>query len=164
MIYYVKGNVLEPNCFPAVIVHVCNDADGFGKGVAGAIAAKWPEVKERYHRMKDESMQTLGATSAVRVSTDILVVNMVAQRGYRPTYEDDKKLYLHYPSLALCLERVYRFAAHANSRIRKGLPVVAIHMPRIGCGLGGGDWKAVEQFVLCYSDMYNVDTYVYDLE
>lgn len=32
MIHYVKGSVLEPKCLPAIIVHVCNDADGFGKG------------------------------------------------------------------------------------------------------------------------------------
>ena len=33
-------------------------------------------------------------------------------------------------------------------------------MPRIGCGLAGGNWNEVEQII---KDVASVDVYVYDL-
>jgi len=49
-ISYVVGDVTQPQGEGLKIVaHVCNDANGFGAGVAGAIARRWPEVKGAYH-------------------------------------------------------------------------------------------------------------------
>lgn len=112
--------------------------------------------------MYHTSTQKLGNNSVALVPGDVIVVNMVAQHGYRPTYEDDKKLYLHYPSLSKCLEAIYASAERAVNA-PDGYDVT-IHMPRIGCGFVGGSWEVVEQFVSHYSDMYSRDTYVYDLE
>ena len=41
----------------------------------------------------------------------------------------------------------------------------SIHMPRIGCGLAGGDWKTIENIIQrTFVDIANVDVYVYDLK
>jgi hypothetical protein len=42
--------------------------------------------------------------------------------------------------------------------------VPSIHMPRIGCGLGGGDWSVVEEAILAtLVDIYGLSVTVYDL-
>lgn len=56
--------------------------------------------------------------------------------------------------------------------IRQGLAAVrehaekldaSVHMPRIGCGLAGGDWETVEQLITSELSAYGVDVTVYDL-
>ena len=38
-------------------------------------------------------------------------------------------------------------------------------MPRIGCGLAGGDWKTIENIIQrTFIDIADVDVYVYDLK
>ena len=38
-------------------------------------------------------------------------------------------------------------------------------MPRIGCGLAGGDWKTIEEIIYrTFIDIADVDVYVYDLK
>lgn len=45
MIEYVKGNILEDPTVK-VLMHGCNCSGGFGSGVAGQIAKKYPIIKK----------------------------------------------------------------------------------------------------------------------
>jgi O-acetyl-ADP-ribose deacetylase (regulator of RNase III) len=81
------------------------------------------------------------------VEPGLSVLNMVAQhglafsRGLPP---------IRYDALALCLRHADSFAKRAGA---------SLHMPRIGCGLGGGSWKIVGGLV---ERLTTVDVVVYD--
>ena len=97
-----------------------------------------------------EGMAVLPA--GVQVEADIEVANMIAQRGLRSPGSD--VMPLDYGALGDCLWEVARRAEHHAA---------SVHMPRIGCGLGGGDWGVVEKLIEAELCLY-ADVFVYDLE
>jgi O-acetyl-ADP-ribose deacetylase (regulator of RNase III) len=59
---------------------------------------------------------------------------------------------LQYDALEICLTRVADFAKKYG---------FSVHMPRVGCGLGGGSWSKVEPII--ERALEGVDVTVYDL-
>lgn len=116
-----------------MVIHVCNDAGGWGAGVSGAIGKKWPQARQFY---KSQTEYTLGKNLVVIVG-DVIVVNMIAQRGYA---KKDRPVALDYEALQTCLDDVVDIA-HL-------LGVSLIHMPKIGAGLSGGDWGQIEEMLI----------------
>ncbi len=39
----------------------------------------------------------------------------------------------------------------------------SVHMPRIGAGLAGGDWREIEQIILDELAAHDLDITIYDL-
>ena len=147
---YVVGDATEPQGDGTrLIIHVCNDVGGFGSGFAGAVAKKWPQVREAYrawHARGDNF--ALGMVQLVKLPEGIVVANMIAQHGY--SYADHPAI--QYPALHLCLTKVTRRAKEMRA---------SVHMPRIGCGLAGGTWDKVERIIL--ETMGDLEVTVYDL-
>jgi hypothetical protein len=75
------------------------------------------------------------------------------QDGIRKHGDQPGKVYVRYDHLFVALMKVYNFCK---------LHDYTIHMPRIGCGLGGGNWDEVEKVIGLCLDEYYVRTYVYD--
>jgi O-acetyl-ADP-ribose deacetylase (regulator of RNase III) len=71
----------------------------------------------------------------VQVEPYIWVANMVAQRGTKTGSAGPP---IRYEALAACLRRIGERAAELKA---------SVHMPRIGCGLAGGDWSRVEPII-----------------
>jgi O-acetyl-ADP-ribose deacetylase (regulator of RNase III) len=69
------------------------------------------------------------------VEAYIWVANMVAQRG---TKRGSSGPPIRYGAVGKCLEKVAEKAVELAA---------SVHMPRIGCGLAGGDWSRVEPLV-----------------
>jgi O-acetyl-ADP-ribose deacetylase (regulator of RNase III) len=146
MITYVKGDATDPQGDGRkIIAHVCNDSGGWGSGFVLAVSRRWPEPERVYRRSSPE----LGAVQAVAVEPDTLVVNMVAQHGYATR---ERPVAVDYEALTACLRKVATFCAAIDA---------SVHMPRIGCGLGGGDWSRVETIV--EAELDGLDVRVYDL-
>ncbi len=150
-ISYLKGDVTEPKgSGPRIIAHICNDRGGFGKGVALAIANRWPEAKtyfKRWYASKDEF--ALGKTQIVFVASDLWVCNMVAQHGYK-TASNPHPLQLD--ALRKCLRQL-----HFEAESREAL----ICMPRIGTGLAGSSWDVIEPMLR--ETLGNQEVYIYEL-
>jgi len=147
---YVVGDVIRPRGDGTrILAHVCNDANGYGAGVALAIARRWPEAKSAYHawHAKGENF-ALGMVQLVRLSDGIIVANMIAQHGY--AYAGNPAI--QYPALHMCLSKVAKRAEELGA---------AIHIPRLGCGLAGGTWDKVEPIIM--ETMNDLDVTVYDL-
>jgi O-acetyl-ADP-ribose deacetylase (regulator of RNase III) len=70
----------------------------------------------------------------VSVRDDLTLVSLVAQHGFKPAAGPR----LRYGALSSALEKVAYLA------IQKG---ATVHMPRIGTGEAGGDWKIIEGIV-----------------
>lgn len=163
MIRYVIGDATNPpEATEAgerrVIAHVCNDVGAWGAGFVLALSARWSRPEGLYRSWAATTFGigttgtfALGEVQIVRITDDLFVCNMIAQRGF-PTATD--RCALDYEALAACLDNLSRALR------RSGLPAT-IHMPRIGCGIAGGEWSKVEAIIEDRLSTYDVT--VYDL-
>jgi O-acetyl-ADP-ribose deacetylase (regulator of RNase III) len=162
-IHYVKGDATRPAADPhgSILAHVCNDSGGWGRGFVLAVSKRWPEPEKAYrlwHRLGvlespssgyDDEKFELGGVQYVPVEERaIWVANMIAQHAYG----EDGKPPIRYEALETCLGKVGYEARKTGQ---------GVHMPRIGCGLGGGSWKEVEPVL--ERTMQEVEVYVYDM-
>ena len=136
-IRYVEGDATQPRDEgPNIIVHVCNDVGGWGKGFVLAISRRWPEPEAAYrswYRDREHNDFELGSVQLVAVSDDLYVANLIGQRDIR-TIEGEPPV--RYWAIEAGLADVAEEAQALGA---------SVHMPRIGCGLAGGDWTLVEQ-------------------
>lgn len=166
MINYVTGDATQPQGEGVkLIAHVCNNKGGWGSGFVVALSkrCRYPEDMYRdWYRDGDDrgiSFELGRIQLAPFTSPDVAVINMIAQDGIR--HRADAPPAISYPALRQCMDAlgtgcVSWFEATGN------LP--SVHMPRIGCGLGGGDWSVVEEIILeSLVDIYGLSVTVYDL-
>ncbi|MBN8686420.1 MAG: Appr-1-p processing protein [Chitinophagales bacterium] len=174
-IKYLKGDATKPDDNRTkLIVHICNDVGGWGKGFVLAISKRWkqPETEYRNWYKSKEAEQTdtvqferlenrdrfssekkfeLGNVQFVKATEDIWIANMIAQRDIKP--DKDGVPPIHYSYVAECVERVMQFAKRQNA---------SVHMPRIGCGLAGGQWTEIEEIINVGLIAHEIETTVYD--
>ena len=144
MIEYVKGDATQPIAKPAIIAHICNDVGAFGAGFVLAVSKRWSRPEKVYRTAKT---LTLGHVQFVDVGNGITVANMIAQRGL-----SGPKPWVRYDALETCLKLVFAEAARTKA---------SVHMPRIGCGIGGGSWSEVEPIIDRTCDSVRVVVYDY---
>lgn len=152
-ITYTVGDATVPQGDgPRLVVHVCNDTGAWGAGFVLALSRRWPEPEHRYRQRAAGRGAHLGLVQFVPVEADITVANMVAQHGIRWRHGIPP---IRYDVLRTCLAEVAAWALDP--------PLTPVHMPRIGCGLAGGQWTTVERIIdetLCAA---GVPVTVYDL-
>src|SRR5690606_13629651 len=70
---------------PRVLVHVCNDAGGWGAGFVLAISRRWKSPEREYRRWSKAADGTfaLGEVQFVAVESDMWVANLIGQHGIR---------------------------------------------------------------------------------
>jgi len=158
-ITYVIGDATRPQGQgPRVIVHVCNDLGGWGRGFVLALSHTYPEAERRYRawhaRGEDNGVPfMLGQAQIVPVAPDLWVANVIGQHGVRRT-GSDRPPPVRYEAIRQGLARVASFAlAHEAS----------VHMPRIGTGLAGGEWSEIESIVRDELTQRGVPVTVYNL-
>ena len=153
-ITYLKGDATSPQAKGTkLIVHICNDLGGWGKGFVLAISKRWPEPEKKYrtwHRERAKNNFSLGAVQIVQVQSDIWVANMVGQRGMKTGSNGPP---VRYDAIQKCLSQVAQKAQELNA---------SVHMPRIGCGLAGGKWEKVEPLILQELSAQGISVHVYD--
>ena len=146
MITYIKGDATKPKYSGMkILCHVNNNIGKWGKGFVLAVSNKWPETRKNFLKL---GKWTLGDVQFVHVENDIIVANMVAQDGIGIP----NKRRIDYNALKKCFKIVAEYAKTFDC---------SIHMPRIGCGLGGGKWEDTEDVI--DDTMTGLDIFVYDL-
>ena len=154
-ITYLKGDATCPQAKGAkVICHVCNDIGGWGKGFVLAISKRWKQPEAEYRRWHAAGAAggfALGAVQFVQVQPDTWVANMVGQRGIKRGRSGPP---IRYEAVAECLREVAAKARELGA---------SVHMPRIGCGLAGGEWSRVEPIIVEALCRAGVEVTVYDL-
>ncbi|MFZ5891966.1 MAG: macro domain-containing protein [Myxococcota bacterium] len=155
-ITYLKGDATDPRADGrAIVCHVCNDVGGWGKGFVMAISRRWPQAEAAYrawHAERENNDFRLGSVQLVQVEAERWVANMIAQVGTRTK---DGKPPIRYDAVAACLATL---SAHA---VRLG---ASVHMPRIGCGLAGGQWTEIEPLIEAQLLRHSLRVFVYDFE
>lgn len=149
MISYLMGDATKPNANgPKYIMHICNDIGAWGAGFVLALSKRWKKPEMEYRKLKNSVGYALGDIQIVQVEKDLYVVNMIAQHGLRGTSNKPPVSYEH---LEQCFDKFMQDISSLNE--------VSVHMPKIGCGLGGGSWDIVEEIIDEHLD--GIPVYVY---
>jgi O-acetyl-ADP-ribose deacetylase (regulator of RNase III) len=137
-IHYIDGDATNPIASNhKVIVHVCNDIGLWGAGFVLSLSKKWQEPELAYRQWhKSGSDFCLGNVQFVTVKDDITVANLIGQKGIRRTKSQPPPV--RYEAIEYGLLKVAQFAVSQSA---------SLHMPRIGCGLAGGDWDIIEKII-----------------
>jgi O-acetyl-ADP-ribose deacetylase (regulator of RNase III) len=155
-ITYIKGDATCPQGKGTkLICHICNDLGGWGKGFVLAISRRWdePEAAHRaWHGERSNNDFALGAVQFVQIEPYLWVANMIAQHGMNRGSSGPP---IRYEALAACLQNAAARAAELKA---------SIHMPRIGCGLAGGDWSRIEPLIEEHLCGQGLSVTVYDFE
>jgi O-acetyl-ADP-ribose deacetylase (regulator of RNase III) len=149
-IQYLTGDATHPvGNGNKIIAHVCNDVGKWRKGFVLAISQRWPEPRDEFLLLHSRRALILGMVQLVPVERNISVANMIAQTGIKAVEGVPP---IRYDALRECLKQL-GFQAHQWR--------ASIHMPRIGCGLAGGQWDKVETLIEDW--LPGTQVYVYDL-
>lgn len=151
-INFLKGDATSPAVSGnKIICHVCNDIGGWGRGFVLALSKRWPEPEAEYRTwMTSATPGKLGETQIVKVEDGLYVANMVAQRHVKKI---DGVPPIRYEAVEECLQKVAEKAAELKA---------SVHMPRIGCGLAGGEWDEIEKCITNTLLKKDINVYVYD--
>lgn len=136
---------------PGIIAHGVNCQGAMGSGVARALYQKWPAVKGDY--LKCKGNMALGVMQTVPVEPCLYVANCFTQENYGR----DGRRYASPEAIRKALTKVCEFLSKSTF-----LPE-EIHLPKIGCGLGGLDWEIdVEPVLQELEGMYGMTFVVCD--
>ena len=153
-IHYTRGDATEPIASKNKIVcHICNDAGFWGRGFVLAISSRWPEPEKAFRSWyQDRNMNDygLGNTQFVQVSDDIWIANMIGQSGIQ---KKGNLPPIRYEAVRSALSMVQEKATELKA---------SIHMPRIGCGLAGGNWGRIEPIIKEQLSNHDIRVTVYD--
>lgn len=153
-IRYLTGDATDPQAAGLkMIVHCCNDIGGWGAGFVLAISARWSQPEAEYRawaKLGAAGGFALGEVQFVPVRADIVVANLISQRGIK---RRSKGPPIRYEAIAAGLAKVGDKALELGA---------SVHMPRIGCGLAGGKWERVEPLIERSLSARGVAVTVYD--
>lgn len=153
-IRYIKGDATSPQgSGKKIIAHICNDIGKWGRGFVLAISKKWKEPENEYlwWWFNISGDFEMGEVQFVDVGNDIVVANMIGQKGIK---KEGCNPPIRYGAVDTCLKRVSEKALEINAEV---------HMPRIGCGLAGGKWEEIEPLIKKNLLNKGINVHVYDL-
>lgn len=160
MIVYRNGDIVEAfkNNEIDVLVHGVNCQGKMNSGIAKQIRAEYPKVFTEYsffvtaangfrdcEEHIDES-KLLGKNQLVKIKQSY-IINAFTQSNYG--YNGNK--FCSYDAIDSCMKALL---ITTNDCV--------VGMPKIGAGVGGGDWKVIEAII--NSHFHNRDIFVYTLE
>ena len=153
-IEYIKGDATNPQGVGIkIIVHVCNDIGGWGKGFVMAISKRWKEPEVKYREWnKSGEKYLLGEVQFVKVDSALWVANLIGQ--HKVNKDENGNAPIRYEAVRTGLSKIGVFAKEHDA---------SIHMPRIGCGLAGGTWDKIEPIIMETLTDKNIPVLVYDL-
>lgn len=124
----VKGDLFLTDF--EVIAHGCNCAGGFGAGVAGVIAKKYPHVKREYLKKFYSQGWSPGDVQLVPINNTQVIANCGTQKHYLPRGKD----LFEYEAFREVCKVLKKHCLEKNARLA---------MPKIGAGLAGGSWSKI---------------------
>lgn len=136
MIIYKKGNLLDAfDCGEVnLIAHGCNCFCTMRAGIAYQIKNRYPKVYEAdimHDKKFNNRIDKLGSICIINFG-DKVIANLYTQYHY-----SKNKLCLSYEALDQCFKSLYFM--YGNDKV--------IGIPKIGCGLAGGDWNKVSSII-----------------
>lgn len=154
-ITYTSGDATQPlGGGPRIIVHVCNDVGGWGRGFVVALSQRYAEPERRYRAWaggKEQLPFALGQVQFVSVADQLWVANLIGQHDTRSHAGMPP---VRYEAIRAGLQHVAAFAKTQRA---------SVHMPRIGAGLAGGQWDTISAIIQHELADQGIAVTVYDL-
>ena len=134
------------------IAHGVNCMGVMGAGVAKGIRMKFPKVYAEYvaccDRFKADPKALLGSILMVAEGKKV-IINCFTQVGMGA----DQR-HVDYDAVRACMKEINEAASERSDdmdsiydQIESDDGIVRIAMPKIGAGLGGGDWAIIEKII-----------------
>jgi len=167
-IHYIIGDAtlpIETEAENRLIVHCCNSLGAWGAGFVVPLGKRYPSAKEEYKKFIEENKDKsiLGEVNEVPVGEHLYVENLIGQSFLYK--KPNGEIPCNYIAIETGFLNIITKWFSYNSTIHKDNQNFSIHMPRIGCGLAGGDWQTIEEIIYrTFIDIADVDVYVYDLK
>lgn len=135
----VYGNVLDFT-ENAVMIHGCNCQGVMGSGVALAVREKYPFVYEDYvefcEPFSDNTKDLLGMLQITIVKEgSYMIVNAFTQDLFGSGTRQ-----VNYEAIYRCFERT-------NNLLTTLGDLRTLYFPKIGAGLGGGNWEIIKTII-----------------
>ena len=152
MLVYKIGNVLDAldNGDVDIVAHGVNCMGGFGSGIAGEIAIRYPIVRTHYIQQYFGQMGwQLSQIQFIHIDEDPhgkIIANCATQYAY------GKSSFCHadYKAISSVMQKLYLKCA-SEKRV--------LGIPLIGAGLAGGDWKIIERIISEIFTNYDINVY-----
>lgn len=147
MIKYKVGDLITAaqNGEVNVIAHGCNCFNAMGSGIAPLIAAAFPAAKEADQDTEKGSRSKLGTFSYANMWNPrpgpiglLQIYNLYTQ--YRYGRRADGKINLNYGAFVSSFQSMLKDLESYDG-------VAKIGIPKIGAGLGGGDWDIISDLL-----------------
>lgn len=126
-----------------VIVQQVNAQGVMGSGLAAAIREKYPQVFSVYSAAVTGMPikgALLGEVIRVDITDELTILNIIGQLDYG---QNPDIRYTSYDALDIAFKKIAKM--YRNGQLRGD-----IHVPRIGAGLGNGNWDIIEQIILTH--------------
>jgi len=142
IIQTIKGSVIDLAVMTGefdLLLHGCNCFNTMGSGVARAIADKWPGVVEADNRTDKGDVYKLGSYTTYQTDSGLIIVNAYTQYHYGRSGKYFE--YSAFEQVLRDLEHEYNWPLLFKERRTRVLA------PKIGSGLGGGDWEVIRKMI-----------------
>lgn len=151
-ITYKADNIITAS--EPLIIHGCNCQGVMGSGVALAVKNRFPKAYTEYVKLHSEEGLSLGFMQFVNCFDKLgskWIGNAFTQENYG---RSPNTQYCDYKAIRNCLETVREFLFSQDHN--------SFAMPKIGCGLGGGDWNIVLKIIEEVFESTNLTISIYD--
>lgn len=131
---YIKtGNILDVT--EGVIVQGCNMQGKMNKGLAKLLRERYPDNYEAYMTRYYDNALMLGDVIFHRVNDRLYIANAITQRFYG---NDPNVRYVDYNAVKNAFKLINEFANEKE---------LSVYFPKIGGGLGNGDWDVISDMI-----------------
>lgn len=132
--------------FNGNIAHGCNSHGVMGAGVALALRNKFPQIFREYKDYCDRYWgDSVGHIVSVPISASTTIHNCIVQRDFGSRGIK----YVSYDAIDTCFKKlndIYKYSECPNLAI-----------PKIGAGLGGGNWFIIENIINTVTPDINIE-------
>jgi O-acetyl-ADP-ribose deacetylase (regulator of RNase III) len=148
-----QGDATRPTApGPKILVHVCNDIGGWGKGFVLAISKRWKAPEQAFRAWHQSGADfELGNVQFVQVEEDLWIANLIGQHKIHK--DENGNPPIRYDAIRQGLSKIQAKAKELNA---------TVHMPRIGCGLAGGKWEQIQPILEEELLAFGIEVTVYD--
>lgn len=153
---YCKGDILTVS--KGIILHGCNSLGLMGKGLAKQVKHKYPQVFQDYSRYcysarchpdclnySEPGELILGKIITTPINSRLIVISGITQLTIG---NDPNVKYANLNAIQQVFRQVNEIAVNLG---------LEVHMPKIGCGLGGLDWIQVSGLLTMFSSEVKIN-------
>lgn len=130
---HITGNILDIK--GGIIVHGCNNRGMMGAGIAKDIVQLHPKVLLDYQNFINNNRNTLGRVVWTEINPFLLIASGITQPNYG---REANKIYVNYELILSIFQEV---------ALKSKITTLPVFYPKIGAGLGGGDWNTIYNII-----------------